>query len=251
MEKKSKELASRHAILIVHKDYDKIANLSLLFKEQGFYCLHVKSGLEAIKKFEAAEDVIKTLLIQEDSLPLNAYKTIDYIKTELDKSPYCVVLQESGGTEISGSHKIILIDRFFSLGEDMDSLFHDICEQVKNTFAEKPTNCSYSLGYLKEISDNSAEFIAESLQLFSTSVAKEIGDLYLKIKTGSYEDIRKIAHKIKPSFAMLENHKGVEICDQITYQAKDRELKNSIDDLYAEFNRIQHALKTDYPNLNL
>jgi len=32
MHKKFKELATRHAILIVHKDYDKVAKLSLFFR---------------------------------------------------------------------------------------------------------------------------------------------------------------------------------------------------------------------------
>ena len=123
-------------------------------------------------------------------------------------------------------------------------------KEQEKTF-DKQGSFVYSLDYLKEISDNSTEFIEESLQLFSSSVAKEIGDLYLKIQNNNYEEIRKIAHKIKPFFAMVQNHKGVEICDQITYKAKDGELKNIIDDLYAEFTNIQHALKTDYPNLNL
>ena len=249
MHKKFKELATRHAILIVHKDYDKVAKLSLFLEEHGFLCLYAKSGLEAFKNFESAKDGIKTLMMQEDNLPINAYKTIDYIKTELNQTPYCVILKESAGTATNNAQQLELIDRSFILGEELSDLLRDIVQQEK-TF-DKQGSFVYSLDYLKEISDNSTEFIEESLQLFSSSVAKEIGDLYLKIQNNNYEEIRKIAHKIKPSFAMVQNHKGVEICDQMTYKAKDGELKNIIDDLYAEFTNIQHALKTDYPNLNL
>ena len=250
MQKISKELASRNTILIVHKDHDRVARISLFFEEHGFLCHYVTSGLEALKKFESEKDGIKILMMQENNLPINAYKTIGYIKTELNQNPYCVILKEPQEAEIDEIQQLVLIDRSFILGDELNELLRDIVQQEKNTFAEH-VNCFYSLDYLKEISDNSTEFIEESLQLFSSSVAKEIGDLYLKIKNRNYEDIRKIAHKIKPSFAMLENHKGVEICDQITYKAKDGELKNIIDDLYGEFNKIQHALKTDYPNLNL
>ncbi len=249
MEDQSKELAGLHGVLIVHKDYDQVAQLSLFLKEQGFYCHYVKSGLEAIKKFET-EEGIKTLIIQENNLPLNAYKTIDYIKTELNKNPYSIVLQESEGTEVIASQKLVPVDQFYLLGDNINILLDNINKQEKSVL-KSAKSCCYSVEYLREISDNSLEFIEESLQLFSTSVAKDIGDLYLKVKTKDYEEIRKIAHKIKPSFAMVENFKGVELCDEITYKAKDDDFKKLIEELYSEFVQIQNALKQDYPNLNL
>ena len=248
MQKKPKEFASDITIMIVHKNHEKIENLSLFFKDQGFVCHYAKSGLEAIKKFEAEE--IKTLIIQENNLPINAYKTIAYIKTELNKNPYCVILKDSEDGEINDSKELDLIDRFYLLGEDLDGLLRDISGEKKNEVTDQNNSC-YSLDYLNEISGNSEEFIEESLELFSLSVGKEIRDLYIKIKNQDYEEIRKIAHKIKPSFAMVENPNGIEICDQITYKAKEGELKTVIDDLHAEFLKIKQALKTDYPNLNL
>ena len=249
MEEQSKELANLHGILIVHKDYDQVAQLSLYLKEQGYNCHHAKSGLEAIKKFET-EDGIKTLIIQENNLPLNAYKTIDYIKTELNKNPYSIVLQDSEGTEIVASQKLIPVDHFYLLGEDINILLQHINNQGEEDLNVEQTTC-YSIDYLKEISDNSTEFIEESLQLFSVSVAKDIGELYLKVKAKDYEEIRKIAHKIKPSFAMVENFKGVELCDELTYKAKEDDFKKLIEELFTEFAEIQNALKRDYPNLNL
>ncbi|UAB83763.1 Hpt domain-containing protein [Zunongwangia sp. SCSIO 43204] len=250
MEEQSEVLANLHGILIVHKDYDQISQLSLYLKEQGYYCDHAKSGLEAIKKFET-EDGFKTLIIQENNIPLNAYKTIDYIKTELNKNPYSIVLQEeSEGTEIVASQKLVPVDQFYVLGDDINILLQHIKNQGEEDLNVEQSPY-YSIDYLKEISDNNTEFIEESLQLFSLSVAKDIGELYLKVKAKDYEEIRKIAHKIKPSFAMVENFKGVELCDEITYKAKEEDFKKLIKELFTEFAEIQNALKRDYPNLNL
>ncbi|MDN3593694.1 Hpt domain-containing protein [Zunongwangia endophytica] len=240
----NKGLQSSKLILIVHKNYDSIESIYLRLTKEGYDCIYASTGFEAIKKIESKE--VLAVLVEENSIPLNAYQTINYINSELNKSPYCVVLQDSANPHKLDSQANIAIDRYFVLGEEIEVLLKDIGIGKQLNI----DSCCYSIGYLKEVSGNNPQFIEESLQLFLNSVVNDIEALYIQSKINAFEEIRQIAHKIKPSFSMVENHKGVELCDQITYEAEDDDLEKVIEQLHAEFLKIQKSIKKDYPNLN-
>ncbi|WBL21156.1 Hpt domain-containing protein [Zunongwangia sp. HRR-M8] len=232
-------------ILIIHKNFTSIEPIYLRFTKEGYQCLYASNGLEAIKKLGNKD--IFALLVEEKTSPLNAYQTINYIFTELKMSPFNVVLRDPENPGNIDSQVNIHIDGFFDLGGDIEILL----KEIDNGKQSKIDSSSYSIGYLKEVSGDNAQFIEESLQLFLNSVVNDIEALYLHINSNSFEEIRQIAHKIKPSFSMVENNRGVEICDRITYKAKDKDLEKLIEELHAEFLKIQNSIKKDYPNLNL
>ncbi|WP_417886574.1 Hpt domain-containing protein [Zunongwangia sp.] len=234
-------------ILIVHTNYDKISAIADFLKNNGFLVKHIVSPLEAFKLIPTLDHVVGYLL-QKESKPLSAYKMIDYIKTELRQNKIFIVISENKTDNLSNVEEE-LAD--FELPENPNKKDLDKLLLIFSGTQKIQTNKEkiYSLDYLKEVSDNNLDFIQESLELFKESLIKDLEDLEFNLKLGAYKEIRSLAHRIKPSFAMLCNQKGVKICDEITYDSEDSELPKLISELKNTYLEMINLIKSDFPNL--
>lgn len=234
-------------IIIIHTDYNSIAGIDTFLRTHGFAVKHFATPLAAFKLLLGINN-LAGFILQKDSKPLSAYKTIDYIKSELKINSFFAVLTSGDDTET----KLEDTNVDFKLSKsatpaDLQELIAAIKKQLDS---ENITENLYSLDYLKEVSDNNLPFIKESLLLFKNSVAKDVEELYFKLKSASYNEIRQLAHRIKPSFAMVCSQKGIELCDEITYQVEDAGLEKKIVDLQKTYQEIVAAITSDFPNLN-
>ena len=100
----------------------------------------------------------------------------------------------------------------------------------------------FSLQYLEEIYDKNEELIIESLRIFQSSVAIKLEDIKGLLDHREYDEIRKVAHNIKPSFEMLNNIKGSALCHKLVYESSDEEINSMMEDLNKEFKEINSEL---------
>ncbi len=60
-----------------------------------------------------------------------------------------------------------------------------------------------NLEYLKQLSDDNCEFIADMIQTFLNQTPQFIEELNQAYQNENYAELKKLAHKMKPTFPML------------------------------------------------
>lgn len=60
-----------------------------------------------------------------------------------------------------------------------------------------------NMDYLKELSDDNHEFMIDMISTFLDQTPQFIQDIKAAYKAGNFEEVKKIAHKMKPTFPMM------------------------------------------------
>ncbi len=109
-------------------------------------------------------------------------------------------------------------------------------------------NDSIDLSYLHELSRGNGEFVNEVIDVFLKETPSEmiIGKVYLEEK--NFDELYKIIHKLKPSYALMGMHLASEAVLEIQYECKNSKDQKKITDA---FMRIQTALNKAIPQLKL
>ncbi len=68
------------------------------------------------------------------------------------------------------------------------------------------TGCRINLSYLKQISDGNDEFIIEMIEIFLNKTPLALEEMNEHFKQRNWEELRQIAHRIKPSFTYIGLH---------------------------------------------
>ncbi len=184
------------------------------------------------------------IVMDQDIAPLDPFKLMEYISHELQKVLAMVVVGNQDSNNAT-SHGTYLKLAYPISEEDLDKMVTHM-DLVPKT--EKQTKV-FSLDYLIKLSDNNEEFIQESIQLFLESVSAKLEELKTAITDGNYNAAREIAHNVKPTFAMLGNDKGRDICDIICHDAEDAEIPDLAKSLEDESILITNELEKEFPQL--
>jgi HPt (histidine-containing phosphotransfer) domain-containing protein len=175
---------------------------------------------------------VTALVIEEKAHPLNAKQTLDYIQKELGIS--IPVFITSGEASLEENH----ILKPFS-EENMKPFL----EGLKAPSEKK--EALYSLSYLMEISDGNEQFIFESIEIFQSSIKAQVEELKVAGLNNDEELASKIAHKMKPSFDMLENAEGSLICQRLLEKPKGEELFQLVQRLEIASNKLMLVLDSE------
>lgn len=89
------------------------------------------------------------------------------------------------------------------------------------------------LNYLNEISAGDPAFIKEMLQLFIDTTALEVNDFDALVETQQWDNIGKLAHKIKAPIQMLGGNDLYNLVKIIEVYGKDQTNTNEIPNLVA------------------
>lgn len=122
-------------------------------------------------------------------------------------------------------------------------------KQETHISIEKTDAETYSLSYLRTISENDENFIIESLHIFKFSVAVKLMELSSAVKRGDEKRAGEIAHNIKPSFEMLSIDFAREICDELYFRTSGESLEILFNKLETGFLKIMEAIEKDFPQL--
>ncbi|WP_300441853.1 Hpt domain-containing protein [Christiangramia sp.] len=232
---KNLEPSSIYSILLIENSLDESNHfVDIVKKENEKAQIKVfANSFEAIQWLQ--QNHPEVLVIMEDAQPMNASQTTDYIRQELQlKIPIFIA---SASSEKRLEHRIL---KPFSR-ESMSVLFENVTETQE--IQEQPL---FSLDYLRDISDNNMEFIMELLEIFKTSVEKQLQELEIAKEENDYEKAARIAHNIKPSFEMIENEEATAICNNITYDIEDHSLSNLTSELKIIFSRILLQIEKNF-----
>jgi HPt (histidine-containing phosphotransfer) domain-containing protein len=76
------------------------------------------------------------------------------------------------------------------------------------------------LSYLEEIANGNTEFIVEMIDLFLQQAPEILGQIHDKIAKKEWNAAGSLAHKLKPTFAMIGIHKGKDLSEKIEKNAR-------------------------------
>jgi CheY-like chemotaxis protein len=94
-----------------------------------------------------------------------------------------------------------------------DDLYGKLFDDLKITATEPATSGNaiakpgkkvlYNLDYLREVSENNAEFIREMIQTFVTTFPQVLDEINRALEIKNWDKISKLAHQIKPSLTLM------------------------------------------------
>jgi HPt (histidine-containing phosphotransfer) domain-containing protein len=76
------------------------------------------------------------------------------------------------------------------------------------------------LSYLEEIANGNTEFIIEMIDLFLQQAPEILDQISDKVAKKDWTSAGNLAHKLKPTFAMIGIHKGKELSEKIEKNAR-------------------------------
>ncbi|WP_157378245.1 Hpt domain-containing protein [Arenibacter latericius] len=230
-------------IILVERQADERAILKTILTDSSFEVLDFSDSMGAIQ-WVMENGNPNLLILEESSIPLNGLQTMDYMRTELKKEhPTLIALESDTHTtarKLQGFLKKPYSDKTL---KEVENFLNDL--DIPNEAEKLPK--AYSLDYLIDLSDGNKEFISESLALFKVSVSEKLIELETSIDQRHFEEVRKIAHSIKPSFDMLLNQKGKELCQRMEHSKDDEELSALVQELKLEYQLIQNQITVDTP----
>lgn len=230
-------------ILIVVRDTTEREVLKELLGKGSFGVIDFGNSMAAIQWVKQHGNP-QLLIIEEKSSPLNGLQAMDYLRTELAmEHPVLIVLDRKHESLVSDKKMQGYLTKPFT--EESVVEIRDFLEKVPRP-KEVPPPRHYSLEYLEELGDGNRDIIIESLVIFKESVTLKLEEMQKKLELRDLEEVRKIAHNIKPSFAMLHNQKGRELCNTLMDSAKDLDMPKLVNELKLEFEMIQSQLAMDF-----
>ncbi|CAL65821.1 Hpt domain-containing protein [Christiangramia forsetii] len=196
----------------------------------------IENSFEALQYLQ--ENKVHTLLIEENAQPMNAAQISDYLRQELKSDIPIFISSTEDSVE----------QNYISKPYTEESIQPILNFTPKEQVYEQPL---YSLDYLKEISGGNSEFINDSIEIFKSSVKQQLAELEIASKENNDQKASEIAHNIKPSFEMLDNKEGTEICNKLTYDLKNHKLSLLVKELKLIFDKILQQLQQDFTPKNI
>jgi CheY-like chemotaxis protein len=230
-------------ILIVAHQAGERAVLKELLNKSSYEVIDFGNSMAAIQWVKQNGNPL-LLIIEAKSAPLNGLQTLDYLRTELAmEHPVLIVIDNKHESFVSDKKMQGYLTKPYTAESVLE--IKDFLDKVPQT-EENLSPRVYSLEYLEELGDGDRDIIIESLMIFKESVTLKMEEMQSKLASRNLEEVRKIAHNIKPSFAMLHNKKGKELCNTMMDTAKDLDIPKLVNELQLEFEMIQSQLAADF-----
>ncbi|MCM5662705.1 hypothetical protein [Galbibacter mesophilus] len=237
-----------HNILII-SNQPEVSDKFIHLQEKDDWDIHFyKDSFSAIQYLKNNND-IHFIIFDEVCGPLDPFQLADYLISELSLNiPFIVVGEDVNEHKYVREGSLFLFVKKPLIKEKL-AIIEQIIEENLIKEDNGSNEKSYSLNYLKTLSDNDEEFIQESLYVFKESVLDKLNECRESIKNKEFKNVRKIAHNIKPSFEMLENTRCKNICNTICYKATETEINGLFEILEEEYQKIVRELREDFPEL--
>ncbi|MEH6680290.1 MAG: Hpt domain-containing protein [Sediminicola sp.] len=230
-------------IVIVENEARERVHLKDLLSNGSYDVIDFSNSLAAVQWIQRNGSPL-LLIIELKSIPLNALQTIDYLRTELAmEHPILIVIENKLDPQVADKKMQGYLRKPYTAESILK--MEDFLKTVSQSDKELSSR-NYSLEYLEELGDGNREIIIESLILFKESVTLKLQEMQKRLACRELEEVRKIAHNIKPSFAMLHNQKGRELCNTLMDSTKDLDIPKLVNELKLEFEMIQSQLAVDF-----
>ncbi len=109
---------------------------------------------------------------------------------------------------------------------------------------------SYDLKQLEELSSGSNEFVLEIVKVFLAEVPKQLKNIKVSFNENNFDELTRIAHKLKPSIDLLGINaltKDIRVIEGYSKNgANINELSNIIVNVHTVLNKTTEELKSDF-----
>ena len=114
-----------------------------------------------------------------------------------------------------------------------------------NKNAGKP----YDLTSIFAISEDNPGFLAKLILVFSENISNDILLINEAAKAGKWDDVRQLAHKMKPSLKHFGVTSLVEVIANLEHQtnADPQYLNSLVDELNNVLNNVLSGLRSEFP----
>jgi CheY-like chemotaxis protein/HPt (histidine-containing phosphotransfer) domain-containing protein len=136
-----------------------------------------------------------------------------------------------------------LLKKIAALVPDKTSTYKNSEAAVNNKLFK---NDDIDLSYLHELSHGNQGFVNEIIETFLEETPNEFIQAHSKLGEANFDEIYKIIHKIKPSFALMGMHSASQAIAEIEYQCKNSKDLIKITDA---MNRLQKLIERAIPHL--
>ncbi len=102
----------------------------------------------------------------------------------------------------------------------------------------------YNLEYLEEVAQGSKEFIVEMLDKFLEQTREAVEVLEKSIESGNSDEVRRLAHKLKPTFVIVGVQRIFELLKTMEGEAENSD-NSGIKVIFTEMLQIWNSVQTD------
>lgn len=108
----------------------------------------------------------------------------------------------------------------------------------------------YSLDKINEMAEGDEDFINSVISVFLEEVPQDLEDLESAIEKGDYENVYKLAHKIKPNVDLLGMEQSRAVALDIETLGKNPDNKEEIEKMFPllqkDIHQVISELKKDF-----
>jgi CheY-like chemotaxis protein len=130
-------------------------------------------------------------------------------------------------------------------------IFEDLKIQPANIKRAAPpepvAEIAFDFSYLRDVSGNNEEFIKEMIQTFIQTIPPILSEMNSSVSRKDWESLSKLAHQIKPSFALMGMN---DLRTELVFIEQNGKAKNNLDELPVVTNKFIVRCKDIIPQLS-
>ena len=184
------------------------------------------------------------LIIMDIQMPvMDGYEATEYIRTVLQLRTPIIAMTATALKGDQERAEQVGMNEFMLKPFDFNDLYKRLVKLLsskKETITENATTMTgeklYDLSLLEGLDDK--ESLLDVLNLFLDSTPSQINELSAMGKTDRYDDMYRLAHKLKGALAMLQASRISELLGKVEADARERNNTDSIPEKITEVCRL-------------
>jgi len=201
-----------------------------------------------------AIDLLETnrydLIIMDIQMPvMDGYEATEYIRTVLQLQTPIIAMTATALKGDQEKSEQVGMNDFMLKPFDFDDLYKRLIRLLssqKESLTVNETTMAgeklYDLSLLEGLDDK--ESLLDVLNLFLENTPQQIGELTTLGKTEQYDDIYKLAHKLKGALAMLQASRIAALLGRIEADARERKETDKLPEKIAEVSLLFNQMQT-------
>jgi CheY-like chemotaxis protein len=232
--------------------------VSLLLKRFGFELETAEDGEEALRKLAGTEKPFHCLLLDLKMPGMDGYEVARVLRKER-KDPIPIIALTADTSEEERKKCMELgMDDFLSKPFEPSLLYNKITKLVgvERSFsndhhpAEEETGGALNLRYLSEITQGDAEQQRQLAEVFRVNTPRMLQELQHYFSEGRYEEMRKLAHKIRSGASVMLTSGPIRLLHQIEYTPPGAEMEENLGEKIRLFTHLCGEALEEIKKLN-
>lgn len=235
-------LKGKHFLVVEDNEVNQKL-ISYVLKKVGGSVDIAHNGRMAIDLLEN-KTVKYDLIIMDIQMPvMDGYEATEYIRTVLQLRTPIIAMTATALKGDQERAEQVGMNEFMLKPFDFNDLYKRLVKLLsskKETITENATTMTgeklYDLSLLEGLDDK--ESLLDVLNLFLDSTPSQINELSAMGKTDRYDDMYRLAHKLKGALAMLQASRISELLGKVEADARERNNTDSIPEKITEVCRL-------------